>query len=180
MAIVALDFGNTHTVLAVWNAVSGCAEPLNWGEVGRPHPHNFLVPSLLYVRDARQPQVWVGQQVVAGALTGDRHFAHLKRALLAVGAFAPTLDGVEVGPGLAGRWFCERLLALAAQRQVVPTELCLTVPVQATERYLRWWESWLPRPWPVRWLDEATAAPWAMARRGRGAVVRPPRRRITR
>ncbi|MFQ3679504.1 MAG: Hsp70 family protein [Pseudanabaenaceae cyanobacterium] len=173
MTAVALDFGHTHTVVATWNGALGQAEPLLWPELGRPHPYNFLIPSRLYVRDGSRGWVVVGQPVVDGGYTlGDvRYFANLKRALLAAGAFAPEVDGVVVGPGVAGRWFCQRLLDLLAQRQVVPSELCLTVPVQASERYLRWWESWLPPGLPVRWLDEATAAALGYRAAWPGAVV---------
>jgi len=171
--VIALDFGHTHTVVATWNGALGQAEPLRWPELGRSHPHNFLIPSLLYVRDGAQGRVMVGQPVVNGGhtLQDARYFANLKRALLATGAFAPELDGVVVGPGVAARWFCQRLLDLLAQRQVVPSELCLTVPVLATERYLRWWESWLPPALPVRWLDESTAAALGYQAAWPGAVV---------
>ncbi|HAN45084.1 MAG TPA: Hsp70 family protein, partial [Cyanobacteria bacterium UBA8156] len=96
MTVIALDFGHTHTVVATWNGALGQAEPLRWPELGRSHPHNFLIPSLLYVRDGAQGRVMVGQPVVNGGhtLQDARYFANLKRALLATGAFAPELDGV--------------------------------------------------------------------------------------
>ncbi|MGQ9866089.1 MAG: Hsp70 family protein, partial [Pseudanabaenaceae cyanobacterium] len=173
MTAIALDFGHTHSVVATWHGALGRAEPLRWPAVGRPHPHDFLIPSLLYVRDGALGRVVVGQPVLDGGhtLQDMRYFANLKRALLAGGAFAPEVDGVVVGPGVAAQWFCQRLLDLVVQRQVVPSELCLTVPVQSTERYLRWWESWLPPALPVRWLDEATAAALGYQAAWPGAVV---------
>ncbi|MHC5829860.1 MAG: Hsp70 family protein, partial [Nostoc sp.] len=61
---IAIDFGTSNTVIARWNPVTQQPETLNLPGLSIKQSLNPpLIPSLVYVEDATQNKVLVGQQV---------------------------------------------------------------------------------------------------------------------
>ena len=170
MNAIAIDFGSSNTVIACWNIVTNQPETLNFDDLNRPAPLNALVPSLVYVKNAQEAIVEIGQQVID--LGEDRPqprlFNQIKRRLVADAKYIPRLDGVKVTPEWVGGQFLRELLHKLRSQQNFPSQIILTAPVQSYEKYLRWLEECsteiftpnlptLETP-QVRILDEPTAA----------------------
>lgn len=179
MSAIAIDFGSSNTVLATWNAITNKPETLKLTQISRPHPYNFLIPSLLYLRDAARDRAAIGQLVVnSGRLPQERrYFDQIKRRLCSPGGFVPELDGVNVTPEYVGRIFLAQVSEYWRSQQVNPSEIIFTVPVQAYERYLHWLESCshsllvhAPNA-RIRTLDEPTAAALGYAVNQPGSLV---------
>lgn len=170
MSAIAIDFGSSNTVIARWNIAANQPETMILGNLSRPAPVNALVPSLVYVQNAQAEIVEIGQRVID---TGKdraqpRLFRHIKRRMLANVNYIPTLDGIKVSPEWLGKQFLRKLAQELRSQQLFPSEIILTAPVQAYEKYLRWLEEssndvfapnlpTLATP-QVRLLDEPTAA----------------------
>ena len=110
----AIDFGTSNTVITRWNAATEDAEVVSLSGICQQLPHNPpLVPSLLYVEEASQGKVVVGQAVRDRALdvkSDPRFFRGFKRGIAApVQGFLPELDGTTVTFEKAGEWFLQRL-----------------------------------------------------------------------
>ena len=163
---IAIDFGTSNTVIAVWNEATRQTEtlrlpPLSLAPVeGVPS----AIPTQLYVEDAAEPRVRVGAEVRDRGedVPGDRRFFQgFKRAIAAdVQGFSPLLDTREVTPHLAGELFLTEVLQRLQAAGHPLDEVIFTVPVQAFERYLDWLQG-LARSLDVgriRLLDESTAA----------------------
>ena len=170
MSAIAIDFGSSNTVIARWNIATNQPETVNFAKLNRPAPLNALVPSLVYVQNAQTEIVEIGQRVID--LGRDRPqprlFTQIKRRLLANVRYVPKLDDVKITPEWIGNQFLRVLLTEMRSQQIFPSEIILTVPVQAYEQYLRWLESCnseiftsnlpsIPTP-RIRIIDEPTAA----------------------
>jgi len=170
MNAIAIDFGSSNTVIARWNIATNQPETLNFDGLNRPAPLNALVPSLVYVKNAQEAIVEIGQQVID--LGKDRPqprlFNQIKRRLVADIKYIPRLDGVKVTPEWVGNQFLRELLHKLRSHQNFPSQIILTAPVQSYEKYLRWLEECsveifmpnvptLETP-QIRILDEPTAA----------------------
>ncbi|MDB5101294.1 MAG: Heat shock protein 70 [Cyanobacteria bacterium RYN_339] len=166
MQKIAVDFGTSNTLIAEWNEAAQAPRTL------RLPPYSAMageggvstIPSLLYVEDAAARRCQLGQQVRDGGfdVAGDkRFFAGFKRAIAAdIHGFVPTLEGIEVGPRMAGELFLTQLLGSLPAAGHAPDEIIFTVPVQSFERYLDWLQGIAARlniP-NVRLVDESTAA----------------------
>jgi molecular chaperone DnaK (HSP70) len=176
---VAIDFGTTNSVVAVWDEKDGCAQVLNLPDLsatfsdGRPP----LIPSLLYVADGQNGHVVAGQPVCDQGLDrcrDNRLFRNFKRGLLAATTVAPRqIDGVGWSDQDAGHAFLRRLLqALPYQAQDM-AQLALTVPAVSFESYLAWLTESVHHLEPdrIRIVDEATAAALGYAVTEPGALV---------
>lgn len=166
MQKLAVDFGTSNTLVAEWNEAAQAPRTLRIAPFSAPAFEGSpgAIPSLLYVEDAAQGRVRMGQEVRDAGLdvSGDRRFfAGFKRAIAAdITGFSPTLEGIEVTPRLAGEWFLTRLLERLAAAGHKPDELLFTVPVQSFERYLDFLSGIagsLAVP-TMRVVDESTAA----------------------
>jgi molecular chaperone DnaK (HSP70) len=183
MSAIAIDFGSSNTVIARWNIATNQPETLNFAKLNRPAPLNALVPSLVYVQNAQTEIIEIGQRVID--LGRDRPqprlFSQIKRRLLANVRYVPKLDEVKVTPEWIGNQFLRELLTEMRSQQIFPSEIILTVPVQAYEQYLRWLESCsseifttnlptisTPR---IRIIDEPTAAALGYGVLGYGAIA---------
>ncbi len=170
MNAIAIDFGSSNTVIARWNIATNQPETLNFESLNRPAPLNALVPSLLYVQNAQEEIVEIGQYVIDRGKDRPqpRLFNQIKRRLVANVGYSPRLDDVKVTPEWVGNQFLRQLLNKLRSQQIFPSEVILTAPVQAYEKYLRWLEECsieifasnlptleVPR---IRILDEPTAA----------------------
>lgn len=161
---IAIDFGTSNTVITRWNAITEQAETISlpgvsW-QLGTNPP---LIPSLLYVEDASNGKVIVGQQVRDRGLDlsqDQRFFRSFKRGIGAqIQGFLPELDGNTVTFEQVGKWFLQTLLS-QLELDTTTESLVLTVPVDSFEVYRHWLgevcESLNVEQ--VRMLDEPTAA----------------------
>ena len=165
-ASYAIDFVTSNTVITRWNPATQQPETLSLPglslQLGQNPP---LIPSLLYVEDASQGKVVVGQAVRDKGLdlTSDpRFFRSFKRGIGAdIQGFLPELDGKLVSFEQVGEWFLNQIIEQLEPSQEGSVEsLILTVPVDSFEAY-RHWLSGVCQSLPVqqiRMLDEPTAA----------------------
>jgi molecular chaperone DnaK (HSP70) len=112
---IAIDFGTSNTVVARWNRATQQPETLSLpGISDRSGQNPPLIPSLLYVQEARQGTVVVGQTVRDRALdltTDPRFFRNFKRGIgSSVQGFLPELDGCSVRFEQVGQWFLTQLV----------------------------------------------------------------------
>lgn len=156
-----LDFGTTNTLLGRW---ANAKHPETLVLPGLSIPDLFMIPSLVYVHDARKGQVSVGHEVIAQGLDNSsdpRFFSNFKRGIgSSVQGFTPTLDGGEVTFEQVGSWFLQRVLGKLAQQENSVEDLVLTVPVNSFEPY-RFWLTGLAQSLSaskIQLLDESTAA----------------------
>lgn len=177
---LALDFGTTNTALALWNAAEGRADLLHLPALSVDNAElPPLIPSLLYVRNGKQPDLLVGQAVRAAGLDQSRDrrlFRNFKRGVVTLPVPAPRLlDEVAWGDREAGRAF------LTALRDALPfsaaevDQLVITAPIAAFDHYLDWLRDTLEAlGFPskrVRVVDESTAAALGYAVRSPGAPL---------
>jgi len=165
-ASYAIDFGTSNTVVTRWNLASDRAETISLPGLSEQLANNPpLIPSLIYVEDARQGKVVCGQAVRDRGLdlkSDPRFFRSFKRGIGAtIQGFLPELDEKTVTFEQVGEWFFQDLLAqLEAEGSDRLDSLTLTVPVDSFEAY-RHWLSRVCQSWSVeqiRMLDEPTAA----------------------
>ncbi len=170
MNAIAIDFGSSNTVIARWNIATNQPETLNFANLNRPAPLNFLVPSLIYVQNAEAEIVEIGQRVIDKGKDHPqpRLFNQIKRRLAAKVQYIPKLDDIKITPEWLGYQFLREIAKEMRSQQIFPSEIILTAPVQAYEKYLRWLEDCsseifapnlptLKSP-RIRILDEPTAA----------------------
>ncbi|MBF2028469.1 MAG: Hsp70 family protein [Oscillatoriales cyanobacterium C42_A2020_001] len=163
---IAIDFGTSNTVIARWNRVTQQPETLSLPEITWKAVQNPpLIPSLVYVENASQGKVVVGQAVRDRALdlANDQRFFHnFKRAIGAqVQGFLPELDGQTVRFEQVGQWFLTTIIQqLRAIDPEVMQSLVFTVPVDSFETYRLWLGQVCQalQVEQVRMLDEPTAA----------------------
>ncbi|WGV24654.1 Hsp70 family protein [Halotia branconii] len=162
---IAIDFGTSNTVITRWNPVTQEPETLSLPGFSIQQSLNPpLIPSLVYVEEATQGKIFVGQQVRDRGLDlkGDaRFFRSFKRGIGAdIQGFLPELDGQIVTFERIGQWFLTHLIEQLAPQEGGLDSLVLTVPVDSFEAY-RHWLGKVCQALPVeqvRMLDEPTAA----------------------
>ncbi|MGB7417401.1 MAG: Hsp70 family protein, partial [Thermosynechococcaceae cyanobacterium] len=162
----AIDFGTSNTVITRWNPVTEKPEVISLSGISHRIAQNpDLIPSLVYVEQAAQGQVLIGQQVCDRGLnlqTDPRFFRTFKRGIGSdIQGFLPELDGQTVSFEQVGRWFLVNLMQqLQSTNPDVSESLVLTVPVDSFETYRHWLGSVCQDLGveQVRMLDEPTAA----------------------
>jgi molecular chaperone DnaK (HSP70) len=162
---IAIDFGTSNTVVARWNQAIQQPETLKLPGLSAISAQNPpLIPSLLYVENAAQSQVILGQQVRDKGLdlsTDSRFFRNFKRGIgTSVQGFLPELDGQIVTFEQVGQWFLERIVGSIRELPLPVDSLVFTVPVDSFEAYRHWLGkvSESLQVEQVRMLDEPTAA----------------------
>lgn len=162
----AIDFGTSNTVVTRWNPATQQPETLSLPGISfRTGQNPPLIPSLLYVENAQQGKVVVGQQVRDRALdlaTDSRFFRNFKRGIGSnVQGFLPKLEGQTITFEQVGEWFLTQIITqLKATDPDIVRSIVFTVPVDSFEAY----RLWLGRVCQslnidqVRMLDEPTAA----------------------
>ena len=173
MARIAVDFGTTNTVVAIWREVTDAPETIRLPGLCTPPTDRLpsMIPSLVYVADGARGEVIAGHNVRAGGYdvrAGDRFFASFKRGIGALKKPLPrVIDEHEWDDARAGGAFLAKILQKTIQAEAVDIEeLVLTVPVQSFEQYLNWLKyetesatSYLhPGIRTLRVVDESTAA----------------------
>lgn len=171
---LAVDFGTSNTLMALWDETTGEAVPLEFPEYSRLVAQGSgqvsMIPSLIhYGPDQRR---WIGNQVLEKGLYGSaRTFRWMKRYIGHRSPIKIHIDGQEISPHDAGRDFLSTLLITAREEQDLrDQEIALTVPVESFEHYEDWLEevaetAGLPR---FRLIDEPSAAAL-----GYGAHIQP-------
>jgi molecular chaperone DnaK (HSP70) len=162
---IAIDFGTSNTVIARWNPVTQQPETINLPSLSVQQSLNPpLIPSLVYVEDANQSKVIVGQQVRDRGFdlkSDSRFFRSFKRGIGAdIQGFLPELDGQMITFEQIGQWFLTQIITQLAPQEGGLDSLVLTVPVDSFEAY-RYWLGTVCQALPVeqvRMLDEPTAA----------------------
>ncbi|MEG4351511.1 Hsp70 family protein [Microcoleus sp. LAD1_D3] len=162
---IAIDFGTSNTVVARWNQVLQQPETLKLPGLSAISAQNPpLIPSLLYVEDAAQNKVILGQQVRDKGLdlSGDsRFFRNFKRGIgTSVQGFVPELDGQLITFERVGEWYLSQIVNSIRQLPLPIDSLIFTVPVDSFEAYRHWLGkvSQSLQVEQVRMLDEPTAA----------------------
>ncbi|PSB50931.1 molecular chaperone DnaK [filamentous cyanobacterium Phorm 6] len=162
---IAIDFGTSNTVIARWNPAASQPETLKLPGLSAISAQNPpLIPSLLYVEDAAQSKVIVGQQVRDKGLdlSGDsRFFRNFKRGIgTSVQGFVPEIDGQIVNFERVGEWYLSQIVSSIRELSLPVDSLIFTVPVDSFEAYRHWLGkvSQSLQVEQVRMLDEPTAA----------------------
>ncbi len=162
----AIDFGTSNTVIARWNAATEASELLSVKDLSfRVGQNPDLIPSLVYVENAAQSQVFAGQQVRDRGLdiqNNPRFFRAFKRGIGAkIQGFLPTLDDQTITFEQVGQWYLRQLMAAVVETHPDAKDaIVLTVPVDSFETY----RHWLGEVFDgldvdqVRMIDEPTAA----------------------
>jgi len=162
---LAVDFGTSNTVLALWDPTlrqAHCYAPAAYrslypqGDGSTP-----VVPSLIHYGDDKRQ--WLGQQVVQRNLLRHPHTLRWLKRSIGQGGISGTrrIGERQVSVQQAGHAFLTTLLALAREELALGNEeIALTVPVDGYEHYAAWLgeaaaAAGLPR---YRLIDEASAA----------------------
>ena len=162
---LAIDFGTSNTVLAIWDPDRKEATPYAPAAYRSHYPQGdgttAVVPSLIhYGEDRRQ---WLGQQVLQRNLLKHPHTLRWAKRYIGRGC---TSRGRRIGDRQvsfhqAGQDFLTGLLLQAREDLgLAAEEIALTVPVEGYEHYAAWLgqaatAAGLPR---YRLIDEASAA----------------------
>lgn len=165
---LAIDFGTSNTLAAVWEESRQAARVLELPEFCRSlqvlpdESSAYVVPSVIHY--AKGGQRWIGEQVRRKALESDaRTYSLIKPHICQRSPTALTVDGRRITARDAGRDFLAAVVASAAAEAGLEgsdQEIVLTVPVEAYEDYEEWLLSvsascGLPR---AQLLDEPSAA----------------------
>jgi molecular chaperone DnaK (HSP70) len=172
----AIDFGTSNTVVAKINE-NGEIETVklaNYCSLIADNPP--LIPSFVYVQDAVNEKIIIGQEVSDRGLDNkktkgeSRFFNAFKRAIGSnVSMFVPEIDGREVGFELVGEWFLKRIIECLPDVD----SLIFTVPVDSFEPYRNWLGGVCEKLTvnQVRILDEPTAAALGYGLNGGGETL---------
>ncbi|MDB9349114.1 Hsp70 family protein [Nodularia spumigena] len=163
--VIAIDFGTSNTVIARWNPVTQQPETLTIPGLSIQQSLNPpLIPSLVYIEEATQGKVLVGQEVRDRGfdLKNDtRFFRSFKRGIGAdIQGFLPEIDGEKITFEQVGQLFLTQVIEKLAPTQGGLDSLILTVPVDSFEAY-RHWLGKVCQALPVervQMVDEPTAA----------------------
>ena len=153
----AIDFGNSNTVIAVWNDQTQDADVLRIPEYSVPG--SFLIPSVIsYEPDGR---AYIGAQTDSDASSDSHIFRWMKRYIGLRSPYSLRISDISIDARRAAEDFLRGVLAAAfSATDGRPDELVVSVPVEAFEHY----SDWLLRELrtfediPVRLIDEASAA----------------------
>lgn len=159
---IAIDFGTSNTVITRINPTTNEGEIVKLPAIAQRNPQiPPVVPSLLYVQDAKKEQVIIGQTVRDKGLdviTDSRYFRNFKRGIsINTPVFLPNIDERTVSFEEIGEWFLSQIIPELGKEK---ESLILTVPVDSFESY-RYWLNGVCQKWDipqVRIIDEPTAA----------------------
>lgn len=171
---LAVDFGTSNTVIAVWDEALQQGVPLHIPEFGSLQQQGdetiSLIPSLIHY--APGGLTWIGNQVIQRGLSqSPRTFRWMKRYISHRSPNKVRLDEREITPYIAGQDFLTSVLVFAGQEAGIrDEEVAFSVPVEAFEHYENWLTqvasaAGMPR---FRLIDEPSAAAL-----GYGAHIQP-------
>ena len=182
---IAVDFGTSNSVVAVWDETRQQSGVLHVPEFGRllmqGEEEISVVPSLVHydaraisseAEDSPADRIWLGNQVLQRNLyQSNQTFRWMKRYILNRSPLQRLVNGRRISPQEAGLDFLSRLLLFAAEEtQLGDDEVALTIPVEAFEHYENWLEEAAERAGihRMRLIDEPSAAAL-----GYGAHIQP-------
>ncbi|MDZ4763249.1 MAG: Hsp70 family protein [Chloroflexota bacterium] len=183
---LAIDFGTTNTVVARWDDTISAPEVLALPTIGVPARANTnqnegdlppVVPSLLYVNDAKKSIITVGQVVRDKGYDmekSNRLFRNFKRGIVSSPSPDPRkIDNVEWDDSTAGRAFVKRVIDTLPHSLDDIEQLVLCAPVASFEGYLAWLNNLFTDSMQdkIRVVDESTAAALGYAVTEPGAIV---------
>jgi molecular chaperone DnaK (HSP70) len=161
----AIDFGTSNTVITRWNATTQQAETVTIPGLSQRLGQNPpLIPSLLYVENASEGKVVVGQVVRDRGLdisSDPRFFRNFKRGIgTEIQGFLPQIDGQTVSFEQVGQWFLTEIIQQLQASDLDMNTLVFTAPVDSFEAYRHWLGQVCQtlQLQQVRMLDEPTAA----------------------
>ncbi len=174
---IAIDFGTSNTVITRWNAATQQAEVLSLAGISQQLADNPpLIPSLVYVQNAKNDKIILGQAVRDKGLDlkkNPRFFRNFKRGIgTQIKGFTPNLDDIDVTFERVGEWFLNSLITELNQRENIDS-LVLTVPVDSFESYRKWLTD-VCQNWnieEIRLLDEPTAAALGYGSQGQDLLL---------
>ena len=162
---LAIDFGTSNTVVALWDAERQDADSLALGPLSTVEQHAGremrIVPSQIHY--AAPDHVLAGQQVIeAGIPRNDRHlFYWMKTYISARRPLPRQIHGNRIDYYQAGGDFLRQvLLAAGAYTDLAEEDVVFTAPVEAFEHYCAWLDGVVGQggvSYP-RYIDEASAA----------------------
>jgi molecular chaperone DnaK len=161
---LAVDFGTSNTVLAVWDEQRKEGVPLLIPEFSHVYRQGLdevaVVPSLInYDPENRR---WIGNQVLQRGLYHSRQtFRWMKRYISQRSPIKVRINDQDLTPADAGRDFLSTLLLFAAQElDLRGEEIALSVPVESFEHYEDWLTSVSETAGILRFrlIDEPSAA----------------------
>jgi molecular chaperone DnaK (HSP70) len=174
---IAIDFGTSNTVVTRLNKVTGKPEVLNLAGFSQQIADNPpLIPSLVYVQDANEGKILIGQEVRDKGLdlkNDARFFRSFKRGIgTEIKGFTPILDDLTVNFEQVGEWFLNNLISQINEQEKIDS-LVLTVPVDSFESYRKWLTD-ICQTWDineVQLLDESTAAALGYGNQGQELIL---------
>ncbi len=153
----AIDFGNSNTVLAVWNDQSTQADVLYLPEFSQAG--SFLIPSLIaYEPDGR---FLIGDQTGCKASPDAKTFRWMKRYIGLRSPYSLKIGEIRIDAYRAAEDFLRSLFSTAFPNTGnYPDEIIMSVPVESFEHYSDWLMTGMHNfaGLPLRLIDEATAA----------------------
>ncbi|MEM1168052.1 MAG: Hsp70 family protein [Cyanobacteria bacterium P01_H01_bin.35] len=162
---IAIDFGTSNTVISRWNQTTQEPETIKLPNLSITSGQNPpLIASLVYVENAAEKKVVIGQQVRDKGFdvsTDSRFFRNFKRGIGAnIQGFLPELDGQIVSFEQVGKLFLEEVIAGIRNVPLPVESLIFTVPVDSFEAYRNWLGEVCQslQVEQVRMIDEPTAA----------------------
>lgn len=171
---LAVDFGTSNTVIAMWDETQRQGIPIHISKFGQIQHQGdetlSLIPSLIHYDS--ENRIWIGNQVIERGLHQSNHtFRWMKRYITNRSPIKVRIHGREITPYKAGEDFLSSILIFAGQEiGFQDEEVALAVPVEAYEHYENWLVSvaekaGMPR---FRLIDEPSAAAL-----GYGAHIQP-------
>ena len=139
---LAIDFGTSNTVLAVWSEEQQIGITHHIPEYGQLYPQGdrkvSLIPSLIHY-DSNQRR-WLGNQVLQRNLEkSDRTFRWIKRYISRRSPVKRRIDNRQIPYTEAGQDFLSTVLLFAANELgIQDEEIAFTVPVESFEHYEAW------------------------------------------
>lgn len=166
MTVVAIDFGNSNTVVCALDPITNRPQVVNLPglccELRSKNRTIYTIPSQVFIRG--NSDFVIGAEVRAQKLgwqQPDRFFQNFKRDIAA--KFRPPsrcIDGQMYDAEAIGEIFLRQIWQGILAQGITPTQVILTVPVGAFETYLDWYydlSQSLDFP-NVKFVDESTAA----------------------
>ncbi len=176
---LAIDFGTTNSVIALWLGDNSNAELLRIPQISTEATEErpSFVPSLVYVVDGRAESISMGQAVRDRGLDrqhDNRLFRNFKRGIVAAPAPDPRIiDGTAWSDRDVGSRFMRALIDSLPYKPDEIEQLVLSAPVGSFEGYLAWLHDviqLIPAE-KIRIVDESTAAALGYAVTKPGALV---------
>ncbi len=150
---LAIDFGNSNTVLALRNEQTGTIETLTLPGISREN--SFTVPSRIHYET--KERFFIGEEAAGDAGT----FRWMKRYIGLQSPYTLAVSDGRIDAKQAAADYLNTLLFYASQTfSFDPNDLTFTVPVESFEHYSEWLQSIMRKSGAphIRLVDEATAA----------------------